>query len=697
MIPLLLFIPGMMSFPYPSSQASFSDISITHYPYTLYLRETLFSEHRLPLWNPLILSGHPFAANPLSGLWYPPGWLALVLPLPFAFNFLVVLHLLIGGLGLYGLLRSEGLRHQPALFAALLFEALPKIFAHYGAGHLTLLYAVPWTPWLLWASRDARRSVSNGFFWQEAAILSLIFMADARWSLYAGLVWCAYVFAYRPFSQQLSRSVNIWHNTRHVLLQCLFTILLVAPFLLPFVEFTRYSSRSQMSGVDISSFSLPLGNLLGFFFPNFSGFHEWMLYTGAVGVSLVLLLLVSGQSNPRQRFWLWCLCLSLLFSLGSTLPFFGLIARIPIVNLLRVPTRALFLTGLCIAILSGYSIQLLQEPITMVAQRRMKLALTGLLGFVLSLALAVWFFSGEIRIDFQWGAIFFWISGMWILARLRSWLNPNLWLIGLFVICLIDLSAVDRSLFSPRSINQTLAEGEEVANWLASQHGLFRTYSPSYSLPQQIAAAHDLQLTDGVDPLQLASYVQFMQPASGVPNSGYSVTLPPFEHGLPATDNVDYRPDLALLGLLNVHYLLAEYDLEVAGLELLQQFDDTRLYTNKLAYPRAWMAQSDGDHLEDIYPQSIQSWNSDRILIKAHGRGLLVLSELAYPGWEVRVNGQARELERAYGILRAVRLDELGTQQVEFIFRPASIFFGLLLSGITMIILTIYVFLQRKR
>ena len=151
--PLLLLLPALGSFPYPSAEAPYSDMTLAHYPYAIYLRQALLVEHRLPLWSSLILSGSPFAANPLSGLWYPPGWLALLFPLPLGFNLLVLLHLLWGGLGMLLFLRGEGLSHPPALLGALGFEALPKLFAHYGAGHLTLIYAVAWTPWLLWACR----------------------------------------------------------------------------------------------------------------------------------------------------------------------------------------------------------------------------------------------------------------------------------------------------------------------------------------------------------------------------------------------------------------------------------------------------------------------------------------------------------------------------------------------------------------
>ncbi len=41
-----------------------------------------------------------------------------------------------------------------------------------------------------------------------------------------------------------------------------------------------------------------------------------------------------------------------------------------------------------------------------------------------------------------------------------------------------------------------------------------------------------------------------MEDATGVPSSGYSVTLPDFATGEPATDNIAYTPDADQLGLL---------------------------------------------------------------------------------------------------------------------------------------------------
>ena len=81
-LPLAVLVPGANGFPYPNDAARYSDVPISHYPNAIYFRRALLQEGRLPLWSPNILSGAPFAANPLAGMWYPPGWLVLALPLP---------------------------------------------------------------------------------------------------------------------------------------------------------------------------------------------------------------------------------------------------------------------------------------------------------------------------------------------------------------------------------------------------------------------------------------------------------------------------------------------------------------------------------------------------------------------------------------------------------------------------------------
>jgi uncharacterized membrane protein YfhO len=76
-----------------------------------------------------------------------------------------------------------------------------------------------------------------------------------------------------------------------------------------------------------------------------------------------------------------------------------------------------------------------------------------------------------------------------------------------------------------------------------------------------------------------------------------------------------------------------------------------------------------------------EEWTPNRIRIAADGPGRLVLSELAYPGWRVEIDGDPAVLQTEGGLFRAVDLPP-GVHEIQFTLRPASLLAGL---GITLI------------
>ncbi len=50
----------------------YSDLLVSHWPISAFIRYSIVTWRQIPLWNPLILSGMPLAADPLAGLWYLP-------------------------------------------------------------------------------------------------------------------------------------------------------------------------------------------------------------------------------------------------------------------------------------------------------------------------------------------------------------------------------------------------------------------------------------------------------------------------------------------------------------------------------------------------------------------------------------------------------------------------------------------------
>jgi hypothetical protein len=701
LLPILYYGPGIRGFPFSSTTASFSDVVISHLPNLLYLKQALQVWGVIPLWSPLVLSGTPFAANPLSGFWYPPGWLALLFAPPLGFNFLVIAHLLFGGYGVYRLLRVKGVGEQAALLAGVGFASLPKFAAHYGAGHLTLLYAVPWTPWLLWAWVAGPGRIR---YRRAGLVLALIFLADVRWAAYAGGIGILWVFAHsRAFleaNDQLGRGSKAGSSGkalfRPVFGHLVLAAMLSAPLALPLWEFTRLTTRANLSAEDVLAFSLPPARLLGLVIPDFGGNPEWMLYPGGFIFALAFLVYFWPKARQAAIFWVWFLPLSLLYSLGEYLPGLSLLARVPGLSLLRVPPRALFLSGMALVILAAYAVDQIQGGLDKTAIRRGGLVLTALAGFALILAVGVRIITGAWLTNFLWGGIALVLALVWVLTGMHQKIPYTLWLLGILGLSLLDWGGVNQTLFAPRPSSQVFEQSRETAAYLAAQDLTFRTYSPSYSLPQQTSALAQLEMADGVDPLQLQAYAEFMVGASGVPDQGYSVTIPPYATGNPARDNAAYLPDPEQLGWLNVRYLLAEFDLVDQDLVLIDRFGSTRIYENVSFRPRAWVQASPGEVGSILRPAEISDWQPNQITLRAVGPGILVLSEIEYPGWEVRIDGQPADRLVISDLLRGVSLDT-GEHEVAYQFRPTTVYLGTGLAVLALLFLFWGSFFPRHR
>ncbi|HEX2088547.1 MAG TPA: YfhO family protein [Actinomycetota bacterium] len=100
-------------------------------PTYCFLGESLAAGH-IPAWNPHVMAGVPFAADPQSGWMYLPAMaLFTALPCHVAIRWMIVLQPIIGGLGLYAFLRSEGLS-RPAATLGGLGLALPLASSRLG-------------------------------------------------------------------------------------------------------------------------------------------------------------------------------------------------------------------------------------------------------------------------------------------------------------------------------------------------------------------------------------------------------------------------------------------------------------------------------------------------------------------------------------------------------------------------------------
>ena len=389
LIPILLFLPGIFGkIPYPSESALYTDLMLTHYPNALYLKRSIIEFHQIPLWSTIIHSGAPFAANPLAGLFYIPGWLALLFPLPEGISIVLAAHMVFATWGMYLFLKEEGLGELGAIAGGLVIGLMPKVAAHYGAGHVSMIYAISWTPWLFLVSKKDRRG------WKTGIIAALLFLADPRWAVYAGILWFTYDVAHR-------HNPNLKGSSLYYLKAGITAFLIASPLIIPLYEYIGLSTRPRMGLDDIQAFSLSPERILGLIIPTGGGNPEWYLYFGGIVFGLFLMQLFIKQIRRANRFWNIWIVFSLLVSFGSWFINPGWLIKIPIISLLRVPARALFILGFSFSVISARTINYLisNRPDCQILS---KIAF-GLALISVGLAVPIIYILGEFSISTFWG------------------------------------------------------------------------------------------------------------------------------------------------------------------------------------------------------------------------------------------------------------------------------------------------------
>ncbi|MBE9474635.1 MAG: YfhO family protein, partial [Chloroflexi bacterium] len=387
---------------------------------------------------------------------------------------------------------------------------------------------------------------------------------------------------------------------------------------------------------------------------------------------------------------------SVIVALGTQIPGSERLAELPFISMLRVPSRALFLTGLSLAALAGYGVETIIRRSEKNQIKRINILLYIVLIFSVLLTIGLYLLEGDLPGGILWGTAALILGVFWIIAGVNGKLPLKIWLPGIFLVAVLDLAVIDVNSFQVKSAENVFAEREAVAQYISAQPGEFRTYSPSYSIPQQTAVRYGIQMADGVDPMQISKYAEFMDEASGVPQEGYSVTVPPFANGDPGKDNIGYSPNAEKLGLLNVGYVVADYEISADGLIHEKQIGEVHIYKNEYQMPRSWVKVEDTELDTGIVPATILENSPNRMRLSAVGPGILTVSEVFYPGWRVEVSGRERKLSIANGLFMAVELDP-GLQEIEFSFRPKSITIGIFLFSLGLMGLSLNFWLQNKR
>jgi hypothetical protein len=704
--PLVLH-PNSLVYP-RGGQAT--DLTITHWPAVAFDVETLHRHGQVPLWRTTIASGGPWMANPQSWLLYPPAWLFFVpgVPIHVTFNLLIVAHLLLAALATYTLgRRALGLTPMGSALAGLAFALAPWNSAQLAAGHVNVVLALAWLPVaLLGAQRLATTghlgsAALIGTAW-AAALLNHYQMAafvaalTVAWSLWAAGRAPAWWRRRQTGNEAPDPSARPRTSAGRVagllLLACAIALLLSAALLVPLFEALPYLTRRAVTPDEAGIFSLSWAQLLTALIPTYGGEPEQAIYLGLPLVWLAAL----GLGLRRDRIaWFWAIGsgVAILFALGTHGPLYPLLIQVvPGLNWLRVPPRAWMVVSLGVAVLAGRGLDRLAQPhLSIVARRRA--TMLGLAALVAGLALA-----GGLALLYRPVPSAVWVLAMLsglmfsvLLLRTRLMIAPGVFALTVVILAGADLAVVRTAWIEMRTAADAFAWGAEAAAYLAEKEGQFRVYSPSYSLPQHTAFEYGLSLADGVDPFQLAHYADLLAVAGGFEPGGYSVTQPPRLYDPSA------QPDARRLGLLNVGYVASSFPIEAGEFVLEAHLGETYLYRNEAMLPRAFVVagpRTSGPitlgHSQDVAPARVAVYTPNRIVVEVDVAepGLLVLSEVWYPGWQALDNGIEVPIQQVEGILRGVYV-QTGSHTVEFRYAPWTVWCGLAISGSTALVLVV--------
>jgi hypothetical protein len=380
------------------------DLGMWHYPV---LREARTADPSgvdpLPLWTSALGTGRPLLANPAYALLHPANLLYLILDFGRAFNLFIVLHVILGGVGMLVLARRLGLDDPSAFVAAVAFMLGGYVMSC--TAQYPMIAPVAWAPWVLAAGLAATDDPRPGPIALLALMVSLQLLGGqpepVLMTIAIGLLWAV---TGRPGR---FRGLVIWTAA------ALWGSALAAPQLLPAALFARRSVRSLGLSSDtilywsfhparvVELVAPPTGRWLDVGAPANPMIDggKPLFNSHYLGLSVALLAIVGlGVAGWRKEHSRWrsqvplkVLALAagsgVVLAFGRYLP--GLeemVGWIAGLNTFRYPVKFLFVPALLVPIIAGAGMMVIRSLAT--PGRRAVMTLATVVVVVLDLGLA---------------------------------------------------------------------------------------------------------------------------------------------------------------------------------------------------------------------------------------------------------------------------------------------------------------------
>jgi Bacterial membrane protein YfhO len=475
---------------------------------------------------------------------------------------------------------------------------------------------------------------------------------------------------------------------------------------------------------------------------------NWVESTGFVGlIPPVLALMALWLSRRSIVAWTWAAIgsIALLLALGDSTPLARLMFHVPVYNLFRSHGRLLMVVTFAFAVLAGLGTAAAMRAADKDRIRAFFFGAVPAIGVVFVVVVGLWAFADTYRwwaqsragvtdisvapwkndwIGVPLAMLVVGLIALWIWTRRPATFTSAL----LLVAVVLDLGSFgwfsDWRHSPPSSYLDPPAELAPYQKELAAS-GQRLVPLRGVGQPRDLAVPNVTRLWDipsasGFNPLMLKRY----EDVSGINMVGQ---LNP--QSLAAENTI--------LDLLAIRYLfvptLSPDSGESQALAAdpsrwrhAQDFPTGSAYSNERALPRAWLAHEvlalapgqvldaihhaklpDGRHfdpgrtalLEEPLEFAQQSRSGDdtvtlvrhkdtdlAVRVDTDSQAFLVLSDVWYPGWQVRIDGEPAHLYRTDYVLRGVLVPP-GSHFVQFEYRPKSFVVGFAVSAASVVLL----------
>jgi len=658
------------------------DTDAFYAPFAAFLHERL-SHGDLPLWNPFAFSGHPFAADPQSGVLYPPALVSYGLLAPASgMVALVTFHYLLATLSSYAFARLCGAGRLGAVYAGVAFGAGGYLIARSQA--LGLLTGAAWLAAAVAAAQYAATRQGRGSS-------PLILAAALALSILGGsqqLTLVAATSALVVLVLQLRwRGLAVFAGAGAV------AVGLAAVAILPRLELVRLSSAS--TGVSdpagVGEFAWADADLVFGAFGSHAG-ELAPLYAGALMPALAAAAVIRRWSAARVPLVL--AIVAILWSVGLA----GYLAH-PFGPLRSITShqavRALPLLALALAALAGIAFG---RP----GSRPSPWLVAGL---AVVIALVI---DPEV-LTHEW-----WLGPAIAMLILLALLRSRRTLVVVAACALVPAAlAIDlvRHDYRQQNPHQPAANWDpasdafppapETARFLLARRVAegptrFATLANDFTLRKQLrfgrsqehrdllldmaGTRYGLEDVAGYDPVQLLAYRDAINASNGNPQ--------PDRHFL----WVEVAPK-RLLRELGVRYYVAQEGQVLRKLKVVLRTPTATVLRDDKALPIARINRPGRTDAARIVVRE-----PDRVVVESPPgpAGRLVLADPPYPGWSVTVDGKSAKERVQRGLFRAVDLPA-GRHRVEWHFAPASVKHGLIISLVTLFGAIAYAVRVRRR